>query len=89
MSVGPTLLKSVISSSAAEVVAMSSSAPTVMTSGSSPGERIVPLNGPALPAETTTAIPEFHDCLDGLSSGLSTVDRLGLNPSEMLSTLMP
>ena len=60
--VGPALLKLVISSPLVESVAapMSSSAPTVMTSGSSPGDRMVPLNGPALPAEATTVMPAFH-----------------------------
>ncbi len=87
--VGPTLLKSVISSSAADVVAMSSRAPTVITSGSSPGERMVPLNGPALPAETTTAIPEFHTASTAWSRGLRTVDSVGLSPREMLRILMP
>src|ERR1039458_2359856 len=74
--VGPTLLKSVISSSAVDGVAMSSSAPTVMTSGSSPGDRMVPLKGPALPAEVTTVIPEFHTASTAWSRGLVTVDWL-------------
>src|SRR6266567_9436286 len=78
--VGPTLLKSVISSSVPDVVAMSSRAPAVITSGSSPGERIVPLNGPALPADVTTAIPDFHVASTAMSTGLLTVDLLGWNP---------
>ena len=53
---------------------MSSSAPTVITSGSSPGDRMVPLNGPALPAEVTTAMPEFQAASTAWSSGLMTVD---------------
>src|ERR1700732_2419070 len=55
--VGPTALKSFISSSVMDAVAMSSKAPTEITSGSSPGERMLPLNGPEFPAATTTAIP--------------------------------
>ena len=68
---------------------MSSRAPAVITSGSSPGDRIVPLNGPALPAEATTAIPEFQTASTAWSRGLMTVDWLGWNPREMLRTLMP
>src|ERR1700758_4377858 len=55
--VGPTLLNVVIVSFAGLDFPPSSTAPTVMTSGSSPGERIVPLPGPELPAEVTTEIP--------------------------------
>src|SRR5580692_6457740 len=75
--VGPALLKSVISSPAADGEAMSSKAPTVITSGSSPGERMVPLNGPALPAEATTVTPESHAAWTAWSSGLMTVDSVG------------
>ena len=87
--VGPTLLKSFISSSLVDGVAMSSRAPAVITSGSSPGERMVPLNGPALPAEATTAIPEFHTASTAWSRGLMTVDWWAGTPREMLRTLMP
>src|ERR1700722_11458329 len=86
--VGPMLLKSFISSPLAEVDAISSSAPTVITSGSSPGDRMVPFAGPALPADTTTAIPEFHVASTAWSSGLRTVDSNGLNPSDILRTRM-
>ena len=74
--VGPTLLKSVISSSAVDGVAMSSSAPTVMTRGSSPGDRMEPLNGPAFPAEVTTVMPEFQTASTAWSRGLVTVNWL-------------
>ena len=87
--VGPALLKSFISSSVIDAVAMSSKAPAVITSGSSPGARMVPSNGPALPAEATTAIPEFHTASTAWSTGFLTVDWLGWNPKEMLRTLMP
>ena len=88
--VGPTLLKLVISSPPVEPVAapMSSSAPTVMTSGSSPGDRMVPLNGPALPAEATTVMPASHTADTARSSGLITVDSLDWKPSDRLSTLI-
>ena len=87
--VGPTLLKSVISSPATDGEAMSSRAPTVMTSGSSPGERMVPLKGPALPAETTTAMPEPQTACTAWSSGLMTVDMSVWNPRDILRTLIP
>ena len=86
--VGPTLLKSFISSFETVGWARSSSAPTVIASGSSPGDRIVPLDGPALPAEVTTVMPEFQAALTARSSGLTKVDSNGLKPSEMLRTLM-
>ena len=50
---------------------------------------MVPLKGPALPAETTTAMPEFHTACTAWSSGLMTVDMLVWNPSDMLRTLIP
>src|ERR1700722_7909617 len=75
--VGPTLLKSFISSLLTLAWPRSSSAPAVIASGSSPGDRIVPLNGPAFPAEVTTAMPEFHAASTAWSSGLSTVDSVG------------
>src|SRR5580693_5859797 len=87
--VGPAPLKSHISSSVIDDVAMSSRAPTVMTSGSSPGDRMVPLNGPALPAETTTAMPEAHTACTARSSGLMTVDTAAWNPRDMLRILIP
>ena len=87
--VGPALLKLFISSSLTDGVAMSSSAPTVITSGSSPGDRMLPLNGPALPADTTTAIPEFQTASTAWSRGSVTVGWLLWNPREMLSTSMP
>src|SRR6266536_1323255 len=87
--VGPALLKSHISSSVSDDAAMSSRAPTVMTSGSSPGERMVPLKGPELPAETTTAIPEPHTACTAWSSGLMTVEVADWNPRDMLRILIP
>src|SRR5215471_2422025 len=77
--VGPTLLKSFIRSSATSGWARSSSAPTVIASGSSPGDRIVPLNGPAFPADATTAMPEFQTASTAWSNGLLTVDLVGAN----------
>src|SRR5580658_8016173 len=44
--VGPTLLNDGTLSPAVATLALSSRAPTVITSGSSPGDMIVPLNGP-------------------------------------------
>ena len=58
--VGPTLLNVVIVSLAGLAWPPSSRAPTVMTSGSFPGDRMVPLSGPASPAETTTVMPAVH-----------------------------
>ena len=75
--VGPTLLKLVMVAAAGLVEPLSSRAPTVMTRGSSPGERMVPLKGPALPAEATTAIPACHAVSTAWSSGLRTVDEVG------------
>ena len=68
---------------------MSSRAPTVMTIGSSPGDRMVPLNGPALPAEVTTVMPAFHTAWTAWSSGLVTVDWLDWYPRDRLRTRMP
>src|SRR6266851_8977695 len=87
--VGPTLLKSVISSALADPPPRSSSAPTVIASGSSPGDSMVPLNGPALPAEVTTAMPAFHTASTAWSTGLFTVDLVGWNPSDRFTILMP
>ena len=75
--VGPALLKLVISSFPVTGWARSSRAPTVITSGSSPGDRMVPLVGPALPAEATTAMPEFQAASTARSSGLMVVDSNG------------
>ena len=61
----------------------------MITSGSSPGDRMVPLNGPALPAEVTTVMPAFQTASTAWSSGLVTVDWLDWYPREMLRTLMP
>src|SRR6266571_3375667 len=72
--VGPPLLQLVISSSLGEPVAMSARAPAVITSGSAPGDRMVPSNGPALPAEATTVIPAFHTASTAWASGSLTVD---------------
>ena len=86
--VGPALLKLVISSPATAGWARSSRAPAVMASGSSPGDRIVPLDGPALPADVTTAMPEFQAASTAWSSGLITVDVNGRKPSDMFRILM-
>ena len=72
--VGPTLENAVIVSSDGSAVPWSSRAPTVITSGSSPGLRIVPLKGPALPADVTTVIPARHAASTAWSSGLEAVD---------------
>src|SRR4029077_17342454 len=87
--VGPTLLKVVIVAAVGSVDPLSSMLPTVIAKGSSPGERIVPLKGPALPAEVTTVIPACHAVSTAWSNGLSTVDEVGMAPSEMFSTPMP
>src|SRR5205085_5815965 len=50
MLVGPALLKLGMVAAAGLVDPLSSSAPTVIANGSSPGERIEPLKGPTLPA---------------------------------------
>src|SRR5215472_6665238 len=75
--VGPMLLKSFISSAPTSDCARSSRAPTVIASGSSPGDKIVPLNGPALPADVTTAMPEFQAASTAWSIGLRTLDSVG------------
>ena len=59
-----------------------------MASGSSPGEVIVPLYGPELPAETTTVIPACHALSTAWSSGSVTLDEVGMAPSDMLRTRM-
>src|ERR1700683_286594 len=53
--VGPMLLNVVMASSAGLVWPRSSTAPAVITIGSSPGDRLVPLSGPSLPGATVTA----------------------------------
>src|SRR5580700_8368675 len=87
--VGPTLLNGAMVSSPLLAVPLSSTAPTVMTIGSSPGLRMVPLNGPALPADVTTVMPAFHTACTAWSSGLVTVDWLDWYPRERLRTRMP
>src|ERR1700685_1118755 len=68
--VGPTLLKSFISSAETVGWARSSRAPTVMTIGSSPGDRMVPSDGPALPAEVTTVMPASQTASTAWVSGV-------------------
>jgi len=75
--VGPAALKSFISSSDGSGVPLSSRAPTVTTNGSSAGDRIVPLNGPLFPAETTTVIPWFQTACTAWSSGSRTEENVG------------
>ncbi len=75
--VGPTLLNVVMVSSAGSACPPSSTAPVVITSGSSPGDRMVPLPGPELPAETTTVMPDSQAFSTAWSSGSSTVDSIG------------
>src|SRR5437762_2698301 len=84
MLVGPALLKLAMVAAAGLVDPLSSRDPTVIARGSSPGERMVPLKGPTLPAEVTTAIPACHAVSTAWSSGLRTVDEVGMAPSEML-----
>src|SRR5579872_6316257 len=55
--VGPALENVAMVSPEGDTAPWSSTAPTVMTDGSSPGDRTVPLNGPELPADTTTTMP--------------------------------
>jgi hypothetical protein len=86
--VGPTLLNVVMVSSLAPAVPLSSRAPTVTTNGSSPGEVMVPLVGPRLPAEATTTMPARQAASAARSRGLSTDDGNGTAPIEMLSTPM-
>ena len=76
--VGPTLLNVVMVSPDGLVCPPSSTAPAVMTKGSSPGERIVPLPGPEFPADTTTVMPASHARSTAWSSGLSTVEDCGM-----------
>ncbi len=75
--VGPTLLNVVMLSSAGLACAPSSTAPAVITSGSSPGDVIVPLSGPEFPADVTTTMPDSQACSTAWSSGSSTVDSTG------------
>ena len=89
MAVGPAALNVVMVSSTVGAVPLSSMAPAVMTSGSSPGEVIVPLFGPVLPADATTTMPAFQAASTARSSGLVTDDGKGGAPIEMLSTWMP
>src|SRR5947207_1693273 len=84
--VGPTLLKLVVVAPAGSVDPLSSRAPAVIARGSSPGERMVPLNGPALPDEATTGIPACHAVSTAWSRGLRTVEEVGMAPSERFST---
>ena len=87
--VGPTLEKEGTLQFAGFVLPPSSMALTVMASGSSPGDRMVPLNGPALPAETTTTMPAFHAASTAWSSGSALVGPVGCAPSDRLMTSMP
>jgi hypothetical protein len=89
MLVGPTLLKLAMVAFAGLVDPLSSREPTVMARGSSPGERMVPLKGPTLPAEVTTAMPACQAVSTAWSSGLRTDEAMGIAPSEMFSTRMP
>ena len=67
--VGPRLEKGAIVSSSSRAVPFVSTAPTVMTYGSSAGLAIVPSPGPWLPAETTTVRPACHARSTARSSG--------------------
>src|ERR1051326_256860 len=86
--VGPTALNDGTVSSLLVAVPWSLEAPPVMTSGSSPGVRMVPLKGPAFPADTTTATPLRQAASTALSRGFITVEAKGWAPSDMLSTPM-
>ena len=86
--VGPTLLIVVVVSSAVPAVPLSSKAPTVTTRGSSPGDVIVPLNGPALPPGHDHD-PGFHAASAAWSNGFNSVDEIGGVPKDKLSTWMP
>src|SRR6185312_4211589 len=59
-----------------------------MTSGSSPGDRIVPLEGPELPAATVTAIPLFQAYSTAWSSGSVAVGPVGTAPRDRFRTSM-
>ncbi len=61
----------------------------MITMGSSPGDVIVPLSGPMLPAEVTTTMPALQACSTAWSSGSRADGEGGSTPREMLSTWIP
>src|SRR5579872_6684546 len=87
-SVGPTLENDGMPKFAELVPPPSSRAPAVITSGSSPGEVMVPFDGPELPADTTTTIPEYQAASTAWSSGSVAVGPVGMTPSDRLMTPM-
>ncbi len=70
--VGPWPEKPAMTSSPWPEVPLSSEAPTVMTSGSSPGLVTVPAPGPLLDDETVTTMPLSHARSTAALSGLRT-----------------
>src|SRR5690242_596238 len=59
-----------------------------MAKGSSPGLVIVPLNGPELPAETTTVIPAAQAASTAWSRGSVAVGPVGMAPRDRFNTLI-
>src|SRR4051812_12994617 len=86
--VGPRLDQSVIMSSLRLAVPRSSNAPTVTTSGSSPGLTIVPGPGPVLPAAATTTMPSCQSRSTAKSSGSTLGSWVDGTPQDRLSTRM-
>src|SRR5665213_3631956 len=60
-----------------------------MASGSSPGLVMVPLNGPELPAATTTAMPDCQAYSTAWSNGSVAVGPVGMAPRDRLRTSIP
>ena len=64
-------------------------APTVMTKGLLPGERMPPgPNSPSLPAAHTTVMPFLQANSTAFAIGSKSVGATGLLPMERLSTRM-
>src|SRR5437763_14479806 len=86
--VGPLLLNDATLASAVLTVCASFKAPSVMTSGSSPGDVMVPRSGPLLPADVTTTKLARVMASTAWSRGFSAVGPAGTAPSDMLMTRM-
>src|SRR5438309_6001844 len=76
-----------LKSSARETVSLISTAPTVMTNGSLPGEYTIAC-GPLFPDDVTTTMPLSHNRRTAASSGSANAGAGEALDSEKLATLM-
>ena len=86
--VGPWAENGATVSSATDSVCLVSTAPTVMTYGSSAGLSIEPIPGPRFPAETTTVIPAFQVCSTAKSRGSMAYRWVESVPNDRFRTRM-